>query len=67
MRIWRRGSRTRLFLEFPYDPPVWSLDQRDFMLARPLKIDSSGTIVLSERPGMGYEFSYDALARTCIR
>ncbi len=54
------------FLEFPYDPPEWDLDRRDYMLMSPLKVDSSGMIVLSDRPGMGYELNLNALARTRV-
>ena len=57
------GSR---FLEFPYDPPQWSLDRRDFMLAEPLAVDGEGWIVLSDRPGLGFELDEAALARTRI-
>jgi L-alanine-DL-glutamate epimerase-like enolase superfamily enzyme len=54
------------FLEFPYDPPEWDLDRRDYMIAEPLRIDSSGMIVLSDRPRMGYEIDSNALARTRV-
>ena len=54
------------FLEFPYDPPEWGLDRRDYMMAEPLKVDSSGMIVLSDRPGMGYDLHLDALAKTRV-
>ena len=30
------------FLEFPYDPPEWSLERRDFMLTEPLQADARG-------------------------
>ena len=52
------------FLEFPYDPPEWDVDRRDYMMAEPLKIDSAGNIVLTDRPGMGYELAEDMLAKT---
>jgi L-alanine-DL-glutamate epimerase-like enolase superfamily enzyme len=55
------------FLEFPYDPPEWDLDRRDYMMAEPLRVDSSGMIVLSDRPGMGYEPNMDALAKTRVK
>jgi L-alanine-DL-glutamate epimerase-like enolase superfamily enzyme len=54
------------FLEFPYDPPEWGLDRRDYMMAEPLKIDASGNIELSDRPGMGYDLNLDALERTRV-
>ena len=52
------------FLEFPYDPPEWDVDRRDYMMAEPLKIDNAGNIVLSDRPGMGYDLAEDMLAKT---
>jgi L-alanine-DL-glutamate epimerase-like enolase superfamily enzyme len=52
------------FLEFPYDPPEWDLERRDYMMAEPLRIDSAGMIVLSDRPGMGYALDEPLLART---
>jgi L-alanine-DL-glutamate epimerase-like enolase superfamily enzyme len=52
------------FLEFPYDPPQWDVDRRDYMMAEPLKVDSAGNIVLTDRPGMGFELAEDALAKT---
>jgi L-alanine-DL-glutamate epimerase-like enolase superfamily enzyme len=52
------------FLEFPFDPPEWSLDRRDFMLAEPLGVDGDGWITLGDRPGLGFELDEAALART---
>jgi L-alanine-DL-glutamate epimerase-like enolase superfamily enzyme len=54
------------FLEFPFDPPEWSLDRRDFMLAEPQDITRDGMIVLSERPGFGVELDEDRLKATRI-
>ena len=28
------------FIEFPFDPPEWGLQRRDFMLAEPLRADA---------------------------
>lgn len=52
------------FLEFPYDPPEWDLDRRDYMLAEPLSIDTEGMIRLGMRPGLGFELNEDLLAKT---
>ena len=30
------------YLEFPYDPPGWTPERRDFMLAEPLVPDADG-------------------------
>jgi L-alanine-DL-glutamate epimerase-like enolase superfamily enzyme len=54
------------FLEFPYDPPEWDLDRRDFMLAEPLRVDPEGWICLPDRPGMGYELDEAKLAATLL-
>ena len=43
------------YLEFPFDPPEWDLERRDFMLREPLRVDAQGWINLSEAPGLGYE------------
>ena len=54
------------FLEFPYDPPEWGLDRRDYMMAEPLTVDAGGWIVLGDKPGLGYAPNEDLLARTRI-
>ena len=52
------------FLEFPFDPPEWSLARRDFMLTAPLSIDDQGWINLSDAPGMGYTLDEARLQAT---
>ena len=54
------------FLEFPYDPPEWSLDRRDFMLTEPLQADAQGWITLSDRPGLGFDLDEPRLQQTRI-
>jgi L-alanine-DL-glutamate epimerase-like enolase superfamily enzyme len=54
------------FLEFPYDPPEWSLERRDFLMAEPLAVDGDGWINLREAPGMGYALDEERLAATRI-
>ena len=54
------------FLEFPYDPPEWDVDRRDYMMAEPLRVDAEGNIVLSDKPGMGYDLALGRLAATRI-
>ncbi len=54
------------FIEYPYDPPEWSLDRRDYMMAAPLKLDPDGWLRLPDAPGMGYAVDEDMLARTRI-
>ena len=54
------------FLEFPFDPPEWSLARRDYMLAAPLTADAQGWINLAETPGMGYALDEGRLLATRI-
>ena len=42
------------FLEYPFDPPEWSLQRRDFLMSEPLQVDGAGWIHLGDAPGMGY-------------
>jgi L-alanine-DL-glutamate epimerase-like enolase superfamily enzyme len=52
------------FLEFPYDPPEWGLERRDYLLAAPLRPDAEGWLNLTDAPGLGYELNEDMLKRT---
>jgi L-alanine-DL-glutamate epimerase-like enolase superfamily enzyme len=54
------------FIEFPYDPPDWGLNRRDYMMAEPLKTDREGWLNLSDAPGMGYALDEARLATTLI-
>ncbi len=54
------------FLEFPYDPPCWTPERRDYVLAEPLAHDADGHLTLSEIPGLGIVLDEDRLAATQI-
>ena len=43
---------------------MWT--RRDFLMTEPLRVDSSGHIVLTDKPGMGYELAEERLAATRI-
>jgi D-galactarolactone cycloisomerase len=45
------------YLEFPYDPPGWTPERRDFMLAEPVRVDSEGFLTVPDRPGLGFELA----------
>jgi D-galactarolactone cycloisomerase len=49
------------FLEFPYDPPGWTPERRDFMLAEPLHADAEGFLTVPGGPGLGVELDEDAV------
>jgi L-alanine-DL-glutamate epimerase-like enolase superfamily enzyme len=50
------------FLEFPYDPPGWTPERRDFMLAEPIAIDSEGLLHVPEAPGLGIQLDEEAVS-----
>ncbi|MBS0373060.1 MAG: mandelate racemase/muconate lactonizing enzyme family protein [Proteobacteria bacterium] len=54
------------WLEYPYDPPEWGLDRRDFMMAEPLAVDAHGWIDLGDAPGLGYALDEAMLAKTRV-
>jgi len=41
------------FLEYPYDPPGWTAERRDFMLAEPVRPDADGVLRVPSAPGLG--------------
>ncbi len=51
------------YLEFPYDPPGWTPERRDFMLAEPVWIDPDGCVAVPSAPGIGAVLAPDAVAR----
>ena len=48
--------------EYPIDPPGWTVDARDAMLAEPLPIDPDGYVTLPESPGLGIELDEERIA-----
>ena len=50
------------FVEYPFDPPGWTAERRDFMLAEPVGIDADGCLRVPERPGLGAVLDEDAVA-----
>jgi L-alanine-DL-glutamate epimerase-like enolase superfamily enzyme len=49
------------YLEYPYDPPGWTPQRRDFMLAEPVGIDREGRLIVPRQPGLGLELSDEAV------
>jgi L-alanine-DL-glutamate epimerase-like enolase superfamily enzyme len=49
-------------LEFPYDPPSWTPQRRDFMLAEPVSIAADGTLKLPAAAGLGIALDEEAVA-----
>ncbi len=51
------------YLEYPYDPPGWTPQRRDFFLAEPLTIGADGCLRLPQEPGLGAVIDTEAVAR----
>jgi L-alanine-DL-glutamate epimerase-like enolase superfamily enzyme len=45
------------YIEFPYDPPTWTPERRDFMLAEPVRVDADGCLAVPDGPGLGIELA----------
>ena len=54
------------FLELPFDPPGWTPERRDFMLAEPVLPDAAGRLAVPARPGLGFELDEDAVERYTV-
>jgi L-alanine-DL-glutamate epimerase-like enolase superfamily enzyme len=54
------------YLEFPYDPPGWTPQRRDFFLAEPITIDAAGMVRVPDRPGLGADIDEAAVARWAL-
>jgi len=52
------------FLELPWDPPEWTAERRDFVLAHPVVPDAAGWLTLSDAPGLGIVLDEERLAAT---
>ena len=50
------------FIEFPYDPPGWTPERRDFMLADPVLVDAEGMLAVPGEPGLGATLDEEAIA-----
>jgi L-alanine-DL-glutamate epimerase-like enolase superfamily enzyme len=51
------------YFEFPFDPPGWTPQRRDFMLAEPIMVNRAGELEVPQTPGLGIELDEDAMRR----
>ena len=55
------------WVEFPYDPPAWTVEARDRMLKDPLRLDPDGQITVPQKPGLGFELDEEVVDRYSLR
>jgi len=51
------------YLEYPLEPPGWTVEARDSILKDPLEIDSNGYVNIPKGPGLGVELDEEALKK----
>ena len=51
------------YCEFPFEPPGWVPEARDFMLAEPFRIGKDGCIAVPQKPGLGIELDWDRIKK----
>jgi D-galactarolactone cycloisomerase len=51
------------FIEYPYDPPYWTPERRDYILPEPILTDGQGKVILSSSPGLGVTIDWGALEK----
>ena len=54
------------FIEFPYDPPGWTAERRDFMLAEPIRPGPDGVLRVPAVPGLGIVLDEAAIKRFAV-
>ena len=57
------------YLEYPFDPPVWTVDRRDYIIREEdrVLVDQDGYMHVPQKPGLGFEPDAEALKEYEIR
>jgi L-alanine-DL-glutamate epimerase-like enolase superfamily enzyme len=53
------------YFEFPFDPPGWTVERRDFFI-KPVNVDKNGDVLVPNAPGLGIELDHEAVRRFTI-
>ncbi len=56
------GFADTMHLEYPINPPSWTVEKRDAILTEPFK-NENGMLNISNKPGLGFEIDEKALRR----
>jgi L-alanine-DL-glutamate epimerase-like enolase superfamily enzyme len=54
------------FIEFPFDPPGWPVERRDFFLAERVHIEHDGCLAVPARPGLGAVLDEEKLSHYAL-
>ncbi|WP_236858535.1 mandelate racemase/muconate lactonizing enzyme family protein [Candidatus Rhodoluna planktonica] len=53
------------YFEFPFDPPGWTVERRDFFI-KPVNVNREGQVMVPDAAGLGVEIDFDAVKRFTI-
>ncbi|TMW71260.1 mandelate racemase/muconate lactonizing enzyme family protein [Alteribacter natronophilus] len=51
------------YLEFPFDPPAWTVERRDYIQSTKLTVGQDGYIHVPQTPGLGIELDDESLKK----
>ncbi|MDE0392326.1 MAG: mandelate racemase/muconate lactonizing enzyme family protein [Rhodospirillales bacterium] len=54
------------YFEYILEPPVWTLEMRDILLAEPIMIDDEGYLPIPQGPGLGVDLDEEAVAKCTV-
>jgi D-galactarolactone cycloisomerase len=57
------GTSNTFCVEVPFFPPAITPETRDSILTEPIRVDSEGYVEIPQKPGLGVEFSEEAISR----
>jgi len=57
------ASPNCFYCEFPFEPPAWVPEARDFMLKEPFRIDKDGNVKVPDKPGLGVELDFERIQK----
>ncbi|OEH92665.1 mandelate racemase/muconate lactonizing enzyme family protein [Bacillus solimangrovi] len=55
------------FVEFPLEVKSWTLESRDFMLDKPIDIDSDGYVIIPDGPGLGITLDEEKIQKYTVK
>lgn len=56
------STPTAQYCEYPIEPPGWTPEKRDAILAEPVRIDREGFVTVPEAPGLGLRIDEEKLS-----
>lgn len=58
------GLRNVPMVEYPYDPPILTVETQQYILKEPIVVNKDGTVSVPQKPGLGIELREDLKVRS---